>query len=99
MGTNIARPPGHGDYFGANVAGDCSGADRGGQIQVPRRVRCAPVPRHPYKGPLYYSLHIVGTLPAELHAALKTHLREHHGDLALFAPHGLATNPTSGISP
>ena len=44
-------------------------------------------------GPLYYSLHTVGKLPAELHPALKTHLREHRGDLALLAPHGLATPP------
>ena len=48
---------------------------------------------HPYKGPLYYSLSTVGTLPAELHPALKTHLRKHHRDLALPAPHGLATDP------
>ena len=40
-------------------------------------------PGHPYKGPLYYSLSIVGTMPAELHPALKTHLREYHGDMAL----------------
>ena len=50
-------------------------------------------PRHQYKGPLYYSLHTVGKLLAELNPALKTHLREHLGDLALLAPHGLATNP------
>ena len=50
-------------------------------------------PRHPYKGLLYYSLSTVGTLPAELHPALKTHLHEHQGDLALLAPHGLATDP------
>ena len=50
-------------------------------------------PRHPYKGPLYYSLHTVGKLPAELHPALTTHLREHHRDLACRAPHGLATDP------
>ena len=57
-------------------------------------------PGHPYKGPLYYSLHTVDTLPAELHPALKTHLREHHGDLALFAPHGMATDPLPpGIGP
>ena len=36
---------------------------------------------------------MVGTLPAELHPAMKTHLREHHRDLALLAPHGLATDP------
>ena len=30
---------------------------------------------------------------AELHQALRTHLREHHGDLALLAPHGRATDP------
>ena len=46
-------------------------------------------PRHPNKGPPYYSLSTVGTLPAELHPALKTHLREQHGDLAVLAPHGL----------
>ena len=50
-------------------------------------------PGHLYKGPLYYSLSTVGTSLAKLHPALKTHLREHHGDLALLAPHGLATNP------
>ena len=50
-------------------------------------------PSHPYRGPLYYSLHAVGTPPAELHPALKTHLREHHGDLASLAPHSLATDP------
>ena len=31
---------------------------------------------HRYKGPLCYSLHTVGKLPAELHPALKTHLTE-----------------------
>ena len=48
-------------------------------------------PGHPYKGPVYYSLHAVGKLPAELHPALKRHLREHQGDMALLAPHDLAT--------
>ena len=43
-------------------------------------------PRHPYKGPLYYSLNT-------LHPALKTHVHEHHGDLALLAPQDLATDP------
>ena len=51
----------------------------------------------PYKGPLYYSLHTMGTLPAELHPALKTHRRNHHGDLALLALHGLATDPPPQI--
>ena len=50
-------------------------------------------PGHPYKRPLYYSLSTVGMLPVELHPAPKTHLREHHGDLALLAPHALATDP------
>ena len=50
-------------------------------------------PGHPHKGPLYYSLSTAGTVPAELYPALQTHLREHHGDLALLAPHGLATDP------
>ena len=36
---------------------------------------------------------MVGTVPVELHPALQTHLREHHGDLSLPAPHGLATDP------
>ena len=48
---------------------------------------------HPYKGPLYYSLHMVSALPAELTPALETHLQEHHGDLALLAPQGLVTSP------
>ena len=55
-------------------------------------------PGHPNKGPLYYSLSTV-TVPAELYLALKTHLREHHGDLALLAPHGLATDPPTGAGP
>ena len=50
-------------------------------------------PGHPYKGSLYYSRLTVGKFAGELHLALKTHLREHHGDLALLAPHGLATDP------
>ena len=56
-------------------------------------------PGHPYKGPLYYSLSTVGVLPAELHLALKTHLRMHHGDLALLAPHGLATDLPQVLAP
>ena len=56
-------------------------------------------PGHPHKGSLYYSLSTVGTVPAELHPALKTHLREHHGDLALLAPHGLATDPPQVLAP
>ena len=50
-------------------------------------------PGHPNKGPLYYSLNTVGTLPAELHQAPRTHLREQHGDLTLLAPHGRAAQP------
>ena len=50
-------------------------------------------PGHPSKGPLYYSLNTAGTVPAELSPALRTHLREHHGDLAVLAPHGQATDP------
>ena len=34
-------------------------------------------PGHLYKWPLYYPLHTLGTLPAEFHPALKTHLWEH----------------------
>ena len=56
-------------------------------------------PRHPNKGPLYYSLGTVGTVPAELDPALRTHLREHHGDLALLASHGLATDPPQVLAP
>ena len=48
-------------------------------------------PGHPIKAPLKYSPGTVGTAPVELYPALKTHLREHHGDWALLAPHGLAT--------
>ena len=56
-------------------------------------------PGHPHKGPLYYSLSTAGTVPAELYPALQTHLREHHGDLALLAPHGLATDPQQVLAP
>ena len=56
-------------------------------------------PGHPNKGPLYYSLDTVGTVPAELNPALHTHLREHHGDLALLAPHGRATDPPNEVAP
>ena len=56
-------------------------------------------PGHPRKGPLYYSLDTVGTVPAELHQALRTHLREHHGDLALPAPHSRATDPPNVLVP
>ena len=57
------------------------------------------MPGHPNKGPLYYSLDTVGTVPAELNPALHTHLREHHGDLALLAPHGRATDPPYVLAP
>ena len=50
-------------------------------------------PGHPHKGLLYYSLNTAGTKPAELYPAVKSHLREHHGDLALLAPHSVATDP------
>ena len=38
-------------------------------------------------------------MPAELYPALRTHLREHHGDLALLAPHSLATDPPQVLAP
>ena len=56
-------------------------------------------PRHAHKGPLYYSLSTVGTVPAKLYPALKTHIREHHGDLALLAVHGVATEPPQVLAP
>ena len=56
-------------------------------------------PGQPHKGPLYYSLSMVGTVPAELYPSPKTHLREHHGDFALLAPHGLATDPPRVLAP
>ena len=56
-------------------------------------------PWHPNKGPLYYSLGTACTVPAALDPALRTHLREHHGNLALLAPHGLATNPPQVLGP
>ena len=49
--------------------------------------------------PLYYSLGTAGTVPAELGPALRTYLRGHHGDLALLAPHGLATDPPQMLAP
>ena len=56
-------------------------------------------PGHPSKGPLYHSLDTVGTVPAQLNPALHTHPREHHGDLALLAPHGRATDPPNVLAP
>ena len=56
-------------------------------------------PGHPNKGPLYYSLNTAGTVPAELDPALRTNLQEHHGDLALLAPHGRATDPPQVLAP
>ena len=38
-------------------------------------------------------------MPAELYPALQTHLREHHGHLALLVPHGLATDPPQVLAP
>ena len=38
-------------------------------------------------------------VPAELGPALRTHPREHHGDLALHAPHGLTTDPPQVLAP
>ena len=38
-------------------------------------------------------------MPAELHQALCTHLKEHHGDLALLAPHGRAADPPNVLVP
>ena len=54
----------------------------------------------PIRGPpLYYSLGTAGTVPVELDPALRTHLREHHGDLALLAPHGLTTDAPQVLTP
>ena len=46
-----------------------------------------------------HSLGTAGTVPAELYPALRTHLREHHGDSALLVPHGLATDPPQVLAP
>ena len=56
-------------------------------------------PGHPHKEPLYYLLNTVGTVSAELHLARNTHLREHHGALALLAPLGLASSPPHVLAP
>ena len=56
-------------------------------------------PGHPNKGPLCYSLGMAGTVPTVLGPALRTHLREHHGDLALLVPPGLATDPPQVLAP
>ena len=54
-------------------------------FQYPAECVAHRCPGHPHKGPLYYSLNTVGAVPAELHQALRTHLKEHHGDMALLA--------------
>ena len=53
----------------------------------------------PHKVPFYYSLDTVNMVPAELDQALRTHLREHNGDMALLAPHGQATEPPQVLAP
>ena len=68
-------------------------------FKYPVECRAHKCPGHPKKGPLYYSLDTMGTVPAELHHALSTHLREHHGDLALLAPHGRAADPPNVLVP
>ena len=55
--------------------------------------------RHANKRPLHYSLSTVASLPAEFYPALKTHLRQYHGNVALLAPHGVATDPALVLAP
>ena len=50
-------------------------------------------------GPLYCSVSSAGTVVAELSPAPRTHLREHHGILALLAPHDLATDLPQLLAP
>ena len=69
------------------------------RFQYPAECMAHKCPGHPHKGPLYYSLDTVGTMPAELHQALRTHPREHHGDMAVLAPHGRATSPPRVLAP
>ena len=73
MGGYITCLPGHGNHFSAAVAMDCSPAAVA-KFKYPAVCMAHRCPGHPYKGPLYYSLHTVGTLPANLHPAFKTHL-------------------------
>ena len=69
------------------------------RFQYPAECMAHKCPGHPHKGPLLHSLDTVGSVPAELHQALRTHLREHHGDMALLAPHGRATSPPRVLAP
>ena len=69
------------------------------KFQYPAECVAHGCPGHPHKGPLYYSLDMVGAVPAELHQALHTHLREHHGDMAVPAPHGRTTYPPQVMAP
>ena len=69
------------------------------RFQYPAECMAHKCPGHLHKGPLYYSLDTVGSVPAELHQALRTHLSEHHGDMALLAPHGQATSPPRVLAP
>ena len=69
------------------------------RFQYPAECMAHKCPGHPHKWPLYYSLDTVGSVPAELHQALRTHLREHHGDMALLGPHGRATSPPQVSAP
>ena len=56
-------------------------------------------PGHPNKGPPYYSLNTAEQYQSSSSPALRTPSSEHHGDLALLAPHGLAIDPPAGSNP
>ena len=68
-------------------------------FQYPAECVAHRCPGYPHKGPLYYSLDTVGAVPPELHQALHTHLRGHHGDMALLAPPGRPTYPSQVLPP
>ena len=92
MGADVACPPGNSNHSVATVAVDSHRSGRGGQVQVPCGMHGTQVPGATVHGTPILFLSTLGTVPAELRPALKTHLREHHGDLALLAPHGRATD-------
>ena len=93
VSAGVARPPGYTKIAVPPWPWVAIAPAAVAKFKYPAECVAHKCPGHLYKGPLYYSLSTVGTLPAELHPALKTHLREHQGDLALLAPHGLATDP------
>ena len=91
-GADVTRPPGNSHHSVAAVPWIAIAPPAVAKFKYPAECSEHRCPGHRNKVPLCYTLSTVGTVLAELYPALKTHLHEHHGGLALLAPHRLATD-------